>query len=82
MRLRTTAFEAAQALGWDMNELARRSGIPRSTLYAVKLGARYPGPKVIAGLMRAFPHLPFERLFVVVKSSNEDRGSPIAAVAA
>lgn len=69
MALKTIAFDAATALGWDVAELSKRSGIPVKTLYAVRAGDRKPGPKTIAGIMRAFPHLPFERLFVLVDST-------------
>jgi transcriptional regulator with XRE-family HTH domain len=64
MAFRTTAFKAAEALGWDMEELARRSGVPASTLYEIRRGRRFVGPKTFAGLRKAFPHLSFEQLFV------------------
>lgn len=72
MELRTKAFELAELLGWSVDDLAIRSGIPRSTLYAVKKGDRGVGPKVITGLMRAFPQTPFERLFVPAESTLVD----------
>jgi transcriptional regulator with XRE-family HTH domain len=72
MGLRTTAFEVAEVLGWSVDQLAEKSGVARSTLYAIRAGDRRPGPKVIAGLMRAFPHLTFERLFVPAESTKSD----------
>jgi hypothetical protein len=78
MALRTTAFQAAEALGWDLPELSKRSGIPLKTLYALRDGTRRPGPKTIAGLMRAFPQLPFERLFMPADSANADKRHAIA----
>ncbi len=82
MPLRTTAFQAAEAKGWSIAELAKRSGIPPSTLYQIRLGRRAPGPSVIPGIMRAFPDLPFERLFVPVNSATAQNGSAIAEAAA
>lgn len=78
MGLRTTAFEAAEAKGWTIEELAHRSGIPRSTLYQIRLKRRRPGPKVIPGIMRAFPDLPFERLFVSDDSATAQRDGNVA----
>lgn len=78
MGLRTTAFDAAEAKGWSMEELAQRSGIPRSTLYQIKLKRRRPGPKVIPGIMRAFPDLPFERLFLPDDSAIAQQSRNIA----
>ena len=68
--LKTTVFEAAEALGWDMHELHRRSGIPYSTLYAVRLGTRNPGNRFVTGAKRAFPHLSYEQLFTPVDATN------------
>lgn len=72
MPLRTTAVDAAVARGWSKSELARRSGLSLSLIYQLDRGAR-PGAKAIAGLMQAFPDLPFERLFVPVDSSKLQR---------
>lgn len=69
MGLRTRAFDLALVMGWSVDELAERSGIPRSTLYAIRAGDRKVGPKTITGLMRAFPKVPFERLFVPSEST-------------
>lgn len=82
MALKTTAFEAAEAKGWTMAELARRSGIPRSTLYSLQRGYRSVGPKVIPGIMRAFPDLPFERLFLPADSAIAQSVNTIAEPAA
>lgn len=62
----------AELMGWSVDELAARSGIARSTLYAIKAGDRSVGPKTIAGLMRAFPKLTFERLFTPIESTVSD----------
>ena len=62
--LETTAFERAGALGWGIPELARRAGLSTETLYKLRAGDRTPGPKVIEGLMRAFPSLGYRDLFV------------------
>jgi len=71
MALRTTAFERADALGWSMAELAKRSGLSRYTLYKLKTGERAPGGKVIEGLLRAFPNLTYRDLFLPVTGSAE-----------
>jgi predicted transcriptional regulator len=78
MPYRTTAFEAADALGWDINELRRRSGIPISTLYEIRRGRRAVGPKTIPGLRKAFPHLSFEQLFVSSDSADAENSDTIA----
>ncbi len=69
MALQTLAFDAAEAKGWSMKDLARRSGIPESTLYKIKQGERFVGTKTVEGIMRAFPDLPYERLFFVSSDS-------------
>lgn len=79
MAFKTTAFQAADALGWSMEELAQRSGVPASTLYEIKRGRRGVGPKTIPGLRRAFPHLSFEQLFVPTDSAIVEQKSTIAA---
>jgi hypothetical protein len=65
-----------------MDELARRSGVPRMTLYSIRRGYRGVGPRTIPGLLRAFPHLSFERLFVPVDNTNAQKVSTIAEGAA
>ena len=62
--LRTTAFERAEALGWGVRELSRRCGVSRESLYKVKAGNRGPGPRMIEGLLRAFPNLAYRDLFM------------------
>lgn len=78
MPIRTTAFDAADALGWDMEELAKRSGVPASTLYEIRRGRRYVGPKTIPGLLKAFPHLSFAQLFVPSDSASAEKVSALA----
>jgi predicted transcriptional regulator len=82
MPFRTTAFKAADALGWNMEELARRSGVPSSTLYEIRRGRRFVGPKSMPGLRRAFPHLSFEQLFVSTDSATAELASTRAEAAA
>ena len=82
MPFRTTAFEAAEALGWSMEELARRSSVPVSTLYEIRRGRRRVGPRTMPGLRKAFPHLSFEQLFVPVDSATADRENLVAEAAA
>lgn len=77
MALKTRAFELAEMLGWSVDDLSRRSGIPRSTLYAVKKGDRSVGPKVLNGLMQAFPQVAFDRLFVLSESTSVDVSSKV-----
>lgn len=64
MAIMTTAFERADALGWNIAELAARSGLSVETLYKLKDGSRTPGGKTIEGLLRAFPNLSYRDLFV------------------
>lgn len=76
MAMRTTAVEAATARGWTKGELARRTGLSRSTIHNLETGeyATISG-KVISAIMQAFPDLPYERLFVPVDSSKKDGAS-------
>jgi transcriptional regulator with XRE-family HTH domain len=64
MALKTTAFDRAEAMGWDVAELAKRSGLSLASLYKLKDGSRSPGPKAIEGLLSAFPNLSYRDLFV------------------
>lgn len=82
MPFRTTAFEAADALGWSVGDLAKRSGIPASTLYEIRNGRRFVGPKTIPGIRKAFPQLSFEQLFVPVDSTIVESDGIVAEVAA
>lgn len=72
MPMRTTAVEAATARGWSKGELARRTGLSRSTIHNLATGqyATISG-KVISAIMSAFPDLPYERLFVPTDSSKK-----------
>jgi DNA-binding Xre family transcriptional regulator len=76
MPMRTTAVEAAVARGWSRGELARRTGLSRSTIHNLETGqyATISG-KVINAIMAAFPDLPYERLFVPVDSSTKHESS-------
>jgi transcriptional regulator with XRE-family HTH domain len=79
MPFRTTAFKAAEVLGWDMDEIARRSGVPVSTLYEIRRGRRYVGPKTMPGLRKAFHWMSFEQLFVSSDSAIAEEKSEVAA---
>jgi len=78
MPYQTTAFRAADAMGWSMDDLAKRSGVPASTLYEIRRGRRFVGPKTIPGLKKAFPHLSFEQLFVPADSANVEIVNTVA----
>lgn len=70
--MRTTAVEAATARGWSKTELARRTGLSRSTIHNLETGEYDTiSGKVISAIMEAFPDLPYERLFVPVDSSKK-----------
>lgn len=73
MPMRTTAVEAATARGWSRGELARRTGLSRSTIHNLETG-QYDtiSGKTINAIMQAFPDLPYERLFVPVDSSKKN----------
>lgn len=65
MPIRTTAVDAAQAKGWSKAELARRTGLSLSTIYNLERGVYHaPSGKAVAAIMRVFPDLSYERLFV------------------
>lgn len=83
MGLRTTAFDRADALKWDIAELARRSGLSVETLYKLRSGKRQPGQKAIEGLMLAFPSLSYRDLFMpenrtIVQFSDSTVQEPVA----
>lgn len=70
--MRTIAVEAAAARGWSRSELARRTGLSRSTIHNLETGEYGTiSGKTISAIMQAFPDLPYERLFVPVDSSKE-----------
>jgi transcriptional regulator with XRE-family HTH domain len=68
--LTTTALDRAEALGWSIADLAKRSGLSVETLYKLKTGERAPGPKSIEGLLKAFPNLGYRDLFVPGNSTD------------
>jgi transcriptional regulator with XRE-family HTH domain len=70
MPLRTTAIEAAAARGWSKAELQRRTGLSLSTIYNLESGIYAPSGRTIAAIMRVFPDLPYERLFLPVDSTK------------
>lgn len=81
--MRTTAVEAAAARGWSRGELAQRTGLSRSTIHNLEHGGYDTiSGKTIAAIMRVFPDLPYERLFVPVDSSKKNDPSSTKEVAA
>jgi transcriptional regulator with XRE-family HTH domain len=72
--LKTTAFARADALGWNISDLAERSGLSVETLYKLRDGTRQPGQKTIEGLLRAFPNLGYRDLFMPSNSTDVQRG--------
>ncbi|MEG6615214.1 helix-turn-helix transcriptional regulator [Peptococcaceae bacterium 1198_IL3148] len=50
---------------WSGSELGRRMGISRTEANRLLNGSRVGGKKVIAGLMKAFPEEPLNRLFLL-----------------
>lgn len=71
--MRTTAIEAAAARGWTQSELARRTGLSRSTIHNLATNEYDTiSGKTINAIMRAFPDLPYERLFVPTDSSKKN----------
>lgn len=72
--MKTTAVDAAASRGWSRGELARRTGLSRSTIHNLETGEYDTiSGKTIDAIMRAFPDLPYERLFVPVDSSKKNR---------
>jgi transcriptional regulator with XRE-family HTH domain len=49
---------------WSGSELARRMGISRTEANRLLNGSRVGGKKSIAGLMKAFPDEPLDKLFI------------------
>jgi len=71
--MKTTAVEAALARGWSRAELARRTGLSPSTIHNLETGEYDTiSGKTIDAIMRAFPDLPYERLFVPVDSTKKN----------
>lgn len=58
---------------WSGSELGRRMGISRSEANRLLNGQRIGGKKVIAGLIKAFPNEPLEKLFIL--PNMEPKGS-------
>jgi transcriptional regulator with XRE-family HTH domain len=58
--------------GWSMTELAQRSGLSLRVLYYLRDG-RQPSTETMQSLMRLFPEVPFEALFVSVDSAMVQR---------
>lgn len=69
MPIKTMAVNAAEARGWSKRELADKTGLSLSTIYSLAGGSQ-PSAKAISAIMRVFPDLPYERLFVPSDSSK------------
>jgi transcriptional regulator with XRE-family HTH domain len=48
---------------WSERELAKRSGVSSATISRILSGKRGAGSKTIAGIRKAFPEEPLEKLF-------------------
>lgn len=68
MPIKTIAVDAARARGWTKADLARMTGLSLSTIYSLSRGTA-PSAKATAAIMRVFPDMPYERLFVPIDSS-------------
>lgn len=82
MPIRTTAVDAGAARGWTKADLAKRTGLSLSTIYSLHGGSQ-PSAKAISAIMRVFPDLPYERLFVpsnstILNVSSREREAPAA----
>jgi transcriptional regulator with XRE-family HTH domain len=76
MPMRTTALDAAAARGWSRSELARRTGLSRSTIHNLETGEYGTiSGKTIMAILQAFPDLPYAQLFVPVDSSKKNEVS-------
>lgn len=71
MPIRCTAVEAAEARGWSKAELAQKTGLSLSTIYNLESGKYQPSSKVVSAIMRVFPDLPYERLFILSADSTQ-----------
>jgi hypothetical protein len=72
IRLKTGVLDqqiAAHALRFR-SELCRRAGIQRSTLERVVARGEQPGPRFIAGVLKALPDARFEDLFDIVPAAH------------
>ncbi len=58
--------EYREALGWSQEQLARKSGVSRSTIGDVETGAHMPTIEVVLRLAEAL-ETPIEKLFSLVK---------------
>jgi len=68
MPIRTTAVAVAKARGMSKRRLAKETGLSVRTIYSLEDGSQ-PSGKAIEAIMRVFPDLSYERLFVPVDSS-------------
>jgi len=77
MPIRTTAIEIARKRGMTIAQLATASGLSNRVLYYLRDG-RQPGAESIEALMRVFPDLTFDQLFVPADSATvQERGTTV-----
>lgn len=55
--------ELMEKNGWSNNKLAIKAGVSRATIGRVLSGKRGTGKNVIAGIIKAFPNEPVNKLF-------------------
>ena len=81
MPLRTRAIEIARERGWTIAEFARRSGLSLRVCYYLRDG-RQPSTQVVGAVMKLFPELSFEDLFVPADSTEVEQSSTTEEAAA
>lgn len=67
-------LELLENLNWSQNKLAIKAGVSRTTISRWINGKRGAGKDLIAGLIRAFPNEPLDKLFflgTMPPNSNE-----------
>ena len=57
--------------GWRQVDLAYHAGLTEDYVSKLLNGERRPGPRAVAGLLRAFPELSFDDLFEVVQDGEK-----------
>ena len=62
---RDVLYALLRERGWSGSELARRMGVSRAEANRLLAGTREGGKKCIGGLMKAFPDVPVDELFLM-----------------
>jgi transcriptional regulator with XRE-family HTH domain len=72
--LNIDVFEVAcLARGWTTDaEVARQLSVAKTTVGRIRNRDQRPGGEFIAAVLRAFPHLGFEKLFTVLDDGETD----------